>query len=390
MTRLLYISESGCAREQIAFLDRCVRLSRHDEIHVALSDLSRGHGTLQYHAVKLLAAPLLQKTNVTASEESLCYADLLHDTGFADETALRGAGKAWQALYDLIDADAVVFYNSPAALLASGNHSFKKIVCGHGFLCPPPARPLGVFFPDLMREEDLNRIDRAEQRLLNRINRVAGQLTLPGLSNLGELYSRADTCLLTTFPEFDHFPDRENANYTGLAPPSPGTAPEWPNVSGKRIYVDIDSHPRLTWFLDCLIRSGQSVIINGRYIEQEKPQTDRAANLHFELEDPDVRQLADQCDFAVVSGNHDVSSRLLLAGVPLIVLPSSREQQMFSRRVHKMGLGLAVHPDDQKQTVAALNRIATDERYRHNAMKMAMGLQPGNDFAERLGEALNI
>ena len=388
MKKILFTWEIGQGLGHIKPIKQYAEQLRHCKVYVALRDLRHAETVFDGSDVNVLAAPLIQTQNPAAITGTLCYAELLHNIGFADASVLSAQIEAWQTLFDLVRADTVVFDHSPAALLAARGYDFKKIILGSGFICPPPKQPLGVFFPDMIQAEDQARIEKAERQLLNQINIILDSLTVPTLSYLGEIYAQVDKTLLTTVVEFDHFPNRKNSEYLGINQPPMGKAPQWPAVKAKRIYAYLNPCLELPWLLDCLKRSGQAVIFYSNNIDHKLLQAHCADNIHFAFEALDLTQVAAQCDFAIVNGNHETSCQLILSGTPLLVLPLRREQQIFARRVNQAGTGLAVNPDDKEKIVKALNQLATDEQYRRNATSLAEKYHDTNGDCQYLMENL--
>lgn len=381
MKRILFTWELGAGLGHIVPIkQRCALLQEH-ELYVALRDLRHAAEVFKDTNATLLAAPFLQSPVDRPVEETLCYAELLHNIGFADARLLGGLVSAWCALFDLIRPDVVVFDHSPSALLAAKAYAFRKVLCGSGFICPPPAKPLGVFFPAAMRQQDVQRIERVENDALNTANRVLAESGQPPLSSLGELYGLVDTVLLTTRPEFDHFPQRNRSRYLGVSPPPAGKAPQWPAVPGKRIFAYLKPFKKLPVLLESLKQSGQPVIVYSSDIDRNLLARYQSGNMRFESEALDLNRVADSCDFAIVNGNHDTSCQLILSGTPVLVLPLQREQQIFAALITDCGAGVAGDPDNDDHFIEALNKIASDDRYRRAALEIAgkySGAQSGN------------
>lgn len=394
MKRILFTWELGVGLGHIVPIkQRCARLQAH-ELYVALRDLRHAATVFKDTNTTLLAAPFLQSPVDRPVEDTLCYAELLHNVGFADARLLGGLVNAWRALFDLIRPDVVIFDHSPSALLAAKAYAFRKVLCGSGFICPPPTKPLGVFFPEAIRQQDLQRIERAEDDTLNVANKVLAADGQRPLSSLGELYGQADTVLLTTRPEFDHFPQRDRSRYLGVNPSPPGKAPQWPAVQGKRIFAYLKPFKKLPVLLESLKRSGQPVIVYSNDIDRNLLAQYQSGNMRFEFEALDLQQVADRCDFAIVNGNHDTSCQLILSGTPILVLPLQREQQIFGRLIAGGGAGIVADPDDDDRFIEALNLIASDNRYRQAALKIAgkySGARPENTqqlLADTIAELL--
>lgn len=381
MKKILFTWELGAGLGHIVPIRQCCSLLQQHELYVALRDLKHAGAVFKDTKATLLAAPFLQSPVDQPVEETLCYAELLHNVGFADEQLLGGLVKAWRALFDLIKPDAVVFDHSPSALLAAKAYTFRKILRGSGFMCPPPTKPLGVFFPEVMQPQHMQRIEQAERNTLSVANAVLAANGLPPLSFLGELYVQADATLLTSLAEFDHFPQRDQPCYLGVNQPPPGKSPQWPDVQGKRIFAYLKPFKKLPLLLESLKQSGQPVIVYSNDVDRNLLRQYQAGNMRFEFEPLDLKQVAGSCDFAVTNGNPDTSCQLILSGTPVLALPLQREQQIFSGLIGNSGAGLAADPDNDDHIIEALNKIAADDRYRQAALKIAgkyASLESGN------------
>jgi UDP:flavonoid glycosyltransferase YjiC (YdhE family) len=83
------------------------------------------------------------------------------------------------------------------------------------------------------------------------------------------------------------------------------------------------------------------------------------------LERPfDLQHAARTCDLAIANGNHGTTAALLLAGKPVLVIPTVAEQYMLGQRVEAMGTGVLARPDDSDDMIGGLLRILRCDEYR--------------------------
>jgi len=57
-----------------------------------------------------------------------------------------------------------------------------------------------------------------------------------------------------------------------------------------------------------------------------------------------VSAMVPQSDFVICHANHQMTAQALLAGKPLLLLPTQVEQMLIARRVERIGAGVAVAP----------------------------------------------
>jgi UDP:flavonoid glycosyltransferase YjiC (YdhE family) len=83
------------------------------------------------------------------------------------------------------------------------------------------------------------------------------------------------------------------------------------------------------------------------------------------------RLLAD-CDLAIGYAGHAMTAGMLVAGIPLLLLPTQLERFLLATRVASMGAGVAVNPEMPVPDYRALIRTLLDETsYRENAQRFA-------------------
>ncbi|HZN68726.1 MAG TPA: hypothetical protein VFB66_25835 [Tepidisphaeraceae bacterium] len=79
--------------------------------------------------------------------------------------------------------------------------------------------------------------------------------------------------------------------------------------------------------------------------------------IRFEDRPLDLRLFAEHCDLAVLNAGHGATAALLLAGVPVLLVPIHLEQGLLARAAVRNTGGAAVEagPKDGPRLVAALN-----------------------------------
>lgn len=83
-------------------------------------------------------------------------------------------------------------------------------------------------------------------------------------------------------------------------------------------------------------------------------------------------------DLAMCNANHGVSGKLLLNGMPILMLPRNAEQRLVAQNVQTLDAGLIAPVNDARLCMVKLDQMLSSHRYRHGARKFARRRQ---DFA---------
>jgi hypothetical protein len=211
-----------------------------------------------------------------------------------------------------------------------------------------------------------------EQHVLQNANEVLARQGQPSLARLGRLCVEADDVFLTTLKELDHYPCRKGGYYRGPWMPAGGEAPHWPAGRGKRIFAYLKPSPTVPRLLALLARWGCPTILAAGAIPPALLRPCAAPNLCFEFRRLDLKQVAAECDLAILNGNHATTLAMLLAGKPILQLPVFLEQELNARATAALGAGVFLPPENhgllesslehvlqQKDFTAAAGRYAT-------------------------------
>jgi UDP:flavonoid glycosyltransferase YjiC (YdhE family) len=83
----------------------------------------------------------------------------------------------------------------------------------------------------------------------------------------------------------------------------------------------------------------------------------------------DLASVASTCDLAITNGNHGVTAAVLLAGKPVLVIPTVTEQYLLGQRLEAFGGGATARPDNLDAVIGGLLRLLRDEDYRNSARR---------------------
>jgi UDP:flavonoid glycosyltransferase YjiC (YdhE family) len=316
----------------------------------------------------------------------------LSSAGFEDATELQTLTKCWDAIFDSVKPDLIVFDHAPTALHAARGRNVKRVVIGNGFCCPADGSPLPDLRPWL--PPDRARLLQDEQRVLENMNRVLeGRGALP-LERVSQLYADVDDSFLTTLLEFDHYPGRIGARYRGPWMLPGGAAPDWPPGNGRRVYAYLTTRfPALGRLLARLADIGNPTIVCVNEEDAGLARQFTQSNLRFQSA-LDTRQVAEECDLAITSGNNTTTIAMLLAGKPVLQIPVYLEQAITAQAVVRLGAGLLC-PGDRADLIASrLDIMLNNGRFADAARRFAAkyaGFHPEEEIkaaARRIEELL--
>jgi hypothetical protein len=178
--------------------------------------------------------------------------------------------------------------------------------------------------------------------VLRVINSVLREIGTTPLDVLGELFSLARDNFLCTLPELDPYGTRDNIRYWG-----PNLADEhgvrigWESGSRTRVFVRLTkNYVTTTELFKDIDDPGIDVIasLTGSIAgDLNRPPHLRVTNKRVQLS-----AVRDQCHFAVCHGDLGDVSSLLLAGVPLFLLPLRAEHRALAARLTDLGLSAQV------------------------------------------------
>jgi UDP:flavonoid glycosyltransferase YjiC (YdhE family) len=372
---LAYAWEFGAGLGHLgAFLPLARALVGHGhDVRWIVADVAAAARLLDREGFAWLQAPL--RHEVRSDSPPLSYADILLRFGYADALDLLGLTVGWRELLHLSGARLVLADHAPTALLAARTLDLPVVLFSSGFCVPPPISPL----PAMRTWQPVPpaHLAQIEGAALTNVNAVLAHFGKPPLDALWRLFDVAEDTLLG-FPELDHYAERGPARYWGNLPDAGiGAAPDWPPAAahggGKRLYAYLRpecGHHEAA--LAALAKSGAATLVFFPGVSTALVERYSSPHLRFCAVPLDLAQVAQQADAAVTYASLATTTRFLLAGKPLLLLPWHLEQFLMARRVVDMGAGLLVDPelpaDDLPQR---LQRVVHDSLFRGNAAAFA-------------------
>jgi len=301
-------------------------------------------------------------------EAPLNLGEILLNFGYHDPPQHKALIDAWRER--LRGSHAVVANVAPAAHLAALTLGIPSFEISQGFHVPPPAMPS----PPLRHWEPAPRarLEAADRRVLHAINTVLSDHGVQPLATIGELF--ADRSMLLTYPELDVYPERGPSDYYGITDSGEGkAAPDWPAGSGPRLFAYLYSYFKgLDPLLAAIAALKSPTLVFCRGIDPKLREKYDGGSVRFSAEAMSVSQLLPQADIVVCHGSHQMTAQALLAGKPVLVLPTQLEQFLIMRRLVRFGAGLGIAPEAPNADYAsALKALAEKPKYAAKALEFA-------------------
>jgi UDP:flavonoid glycosyltransferase YjiC (YdhE family) len=298
---------------------------RGHEVLYALQDLTNA-GMLAREGFSFLPAPARLHQRIAGIYPS--YAAMLAGEVFQSAEASFVGALAWRAILRAAAADLLVADHAPLALLAARGQNVKTLAFSAPFAIPVAGRPLPIFTKKGSSEDEV--------KLLRRLNKVLDTLRAPRLEQASDLY-RCDATIVRMLPEIDCFGPRPADDYVVEPPLDAGDA--WPAASAAKALVYLKAGPYVKPVLAGLSAAGMSVIayIGGlprRGAPLERPGL-FVSHVPFK-----ASALIRQTDVVICNGNAGTVTQALLAGKPVLMLPTHVEQALNAASVLRAGAGL--------------------------------------------------
>ena len=298
-----------------------------------------------------LQAPLAQE--LQQKNPPLTYADILLRFGYANADDLMGLVVGWRELFRLGGAQLVLADHAPTAVLAARTMDLPVMLFSNGFTVPPRLRPMPNMRPwQQFPEAQLFAI---EDHVIASINQVLQRFNKTGLTALHQLFDVEEEALIT-YPELDHYDNRGPARYWGSLPNAAiGIVPPWPAVSGKRIFAYLRPEtPHAEAALQALHRLGLPTVIYFPDATDALRNKFQAPHITFVAEPVDIEGAAREADVAITYSSLATTTAFLMAGKPLLLLPTHLEQFLLARRVVEMGAGQVISAEQQADDLPQL------------------------------------
>jgi UDP:flavonoid glycosyltransferase YjiC (YdhE family) len=340
------------------------------ECVLALKDLSRAGSLFDPREFVLLQAPVWLPTSMNVPAP-LSYADILLHFGYLRPDCLQGLVAAWRGLYATVKPDLLVFNHAPTALLAAHGLSLPRVCIDTGFSAPPQQTPMPAL--RWWQEAPTRRLHEAEERVLRSVREVADRFGFRAPASVQEML-QTDLRLVCSIPELDHYPERpELPTYMGpvFSLDAPGRA-DFPLGQGAKVFAYVNQgYGGFAGVIKALADTGCPALVHTPGLSESDHKRLRTASLEFSRAPVAMRGVREQADL-VVCHSPGTASAALLAGIPVLLLPTQLEQQMFAKRVEQLGVGLQQPVDKATTPVRPLfKRLLGEDAFRAQARALA-------------------
>lgn len=285
--------------------------------------------------------------------------------GYAHQETLAGLVAGWRAIVDSWCPGLVFANYAPTSQLAARASGIPCVRIGTGFECPPPGSRsplLQAWSPGIEA-----RLERAETLALRNANGVLREWGAAPCESLSELLNEVPT-LVATVPEFDEFPGRAGpheylgslsmANSGGMDP-----GREFDLFAYLRVV-----HPRTAETMAAIAALGRPAFVHMPDATEAQCLGWTGRDLVVSREPADLTRVLPRVQAVVCYASHGMALDSLLAGKPMLLLPSHAEQQRTADRVAALGAGVVIDPHGPKGKVAAaLRRVLDDTALRDAA-----------------------
>ena len=318
-------------------------VQRGHRVTMSLRDLVHTDNVLHDIQVPRFQAPvwLHQVHGVPSPQVSL--AEVLLTCGYLNANALQGLYVGWRSLFTSLQPDLLVADYAPTAVLAARSLGIHSAAIGIGFSIPPDVSPL----PSMRDWEAVahGRIEAADKQMLGSINSVLQSTGGAPLQRAAQAL-QGDTTLLLTWPELDHYGRDalpEGQRWWGPSMlPHAGLAPVWPQVdSGSKVFAYLKTeHPDHVAVLQALVKNGCRTLCYLPSVASGKPAPVVSPLIHYAKAPVNLAAALSECDLCICHAGEGTIAPALLAGVPVLLLPTQAEQFLISRRVAATGAGI--------------------------------------------------
>lgn len=317
-------------------------LARDYKIYFIVKDLSKVSTFNWPNKVIFLQAPIwLPRLSKPIKNKS--FAEILVYKGYHSPAALMPLVEAWHNLFKLIQPDALIFDHSPTALLASSNLGIPRIILSNAFLTPPAGTPPQNIRP--WESVDKNSIEENERYIVKVINKVAGDVNLPTIQYVSDLFN-VEKVILAGFSELDFYKKyRTNVSYKGSTIAIAGfEKPIWPSyLSNIKIFAYLRyGNEQAEKALSILSSLDASVICYYVGAKSEDYKKYTSEKMIISNKPFDLTLAYKEADVVVSHGGIGMVHSALQAGCPMILFPLQLEQQNTAYVLEKMKIAAVV------------------------------------------------
>lgn len=343
--------------------------ARGHEIQVVVRDVGKARRAFADLGFPTWQAPIAVERPDPVHNPTATFAQVLHNGGFDGADGMLARTEAWDRLLATIQPDLILSDYAPTLLLTLRKCPLPTVIIATGFFVPPRVDPLPIFWP--MQGRLPPHVATSDAPLLALLNQVLEARECQPLECVADLFHEGVLPLLKTYPELDHYPQRQGGVYVGCPPSPAGLTPRWPQGDGPRIFAYLKAFKGIETFLSELTKKGCPTLIASDGIPEALRRRFAWEHIRFETKPIDLWTVTETCSVGITNGNQGSTSHLLLAKKPVLMVPLHLEQQIIAANVTKLGAGFAINPETAHGTGEALGRLLQEPEYAAAATRFA-------------------
>jgi hypothetical protein len=345
MKHLLYAWEWGAGVGHLArFAPLAQQLVESGmRVTVAARDLTHASRYFPSDRFEIRQAPTSVGSITPRVSNPSTMSGLAWNLGYNSPQRIRGFTHGWAGLVRDTNPDAVLSDFGIGAAIAAHAHQVPHFRMGTGFECPPLSSPLLPFrYHEGQPHDDAAEIERQQVEWIS--SAISELHSGAALDSFATLVGSADSTLLCTIREFDHYDrDLSDADYFGVWSPKHGSPVSWAGRSELRAFAYLKPFRALPALLKALTDHNIEVALT-----TDVGHAGAMAGVDQTLIVPqsdfvDLDDVKRTCRFAITNSNHGTSISMLSAGIPVLALPMFIEQRITANRIAELGLGQTVN-----------------------------------------------
>ena len=382
MPRALFCWENGDGSGHVVpFLALVESLvARGWQVAVAAKNTAEVGARVQASGAELMQAPLCLGVFPDLDRQSFSTTELLLQHGYGHQPTLNGIVSSWLGMMRCWQPDLVIGSGAPGAHLVAQCLGIPDIAIGSGFNCWVAAAPAPLM--RAWQQGIEQRIAQSEDRALQTINAVMSKHGFAKRKFAMDMYEGAPR-LLCTLAELDHFVDfRGESDYLGMLPAASSPAQAIANSRGLQAdnhKVDVFVYLRHTASSEALIaalaKSGLRTLVympGMSPMQRVQSQAKHVRAVSFADAAVDIPQLLTQVRLVVSNAGHNLTLQTLLAGKPMLLLPTHWEQGVVAQRAVKLGAAIEAAPAAQHPKFKRwIEMLVQDASYQRSAQQFA-------------------
>ena len=371
MKRILLAWELGGNFGHIAILlpiARHLRQGGHELLFV-IKDSAEAGPLLESAGFRSILAPK-RPAGKKRRTPPLSFIDILDRVGFDSPENLAERVTAWRDIFATFQPDVILAQYAPMAVFAARLAGKPCLQLNTGFEYPPEVSPYPCFRPNLKptKEQLLAR----EAALLENVNLFCAGNGYSPFANVQDVI-KGDINLLATLPEMDHYRDRPAGRYIGpLTIVEEGVTIPWTGRPAHRIFLYMRTLAGIELILETLKSSDTEVIACIPGISEKIASAFAGGSIRIS---PTMVRLSDilaDADLVISHAGHGMMANAILAGVPMLMIPTTIEQYLLTRKMEQLGLGIGVWRDRiAEQFAATLTELLNEKGFRQRSQAMA-------------------